>query len=1017
MNLSEESCITSRSFDQVQITRLLLNLVHFNGTKSEYLRLLSGKLTEAGVPVFSINLFTDEPGGLNYSSSISAVPDNSTGTFIPFEDMTSPLKEALELFRTGKIITGPEEKNTPFPMEWDHRQYHEYYGSLPDSHERSVLLETPGSGYPVILPLIKEKSFYGTMEMLIPEKDTLPSSYPEDICLAAKLTAESCGMLLDPVIEKNYGGKSEAAFESAPDPAFIISPEGTIIEANRAFRNLAGLSASHARGRSCREVCSPLFQEEMCGACPLGDTFKTGGRAIREVTLAEDEPAAIYRITSTPVYNTEGTITAITETLINITDRVEEDKEIKQLNLKLEGELTRKIQILKDKERHLHTLVSTVHNIESGNKWPERLHHIIAGFMSLDACSVSLVIRNNDSLQIARIFPGKINEAMSRLLDSEIESSSFDIENHRENPFAVSVEMIQPIFFIGDEGIHDFFESCYPNTEAAVRDECAALLQGQSIIIFPLEAKDGAEGAIAVSASLEILESNFEYFQLLSSTVAVEIDRRKNAAVLAESEKRYRSLIESSKEMIVFCSREGKIRFSNRTFYNTTGHTKKDTVGTSLYDFLPAMEKEKVKRLVSTVIENASIADPGEIILKGSKGKDIWTEMTITRAADNGDNLHIAFRDISFRKNLETQLSDISTVQDQIIQTDMIGIVTTDLGGMITRWNSGAQAILGYGEIEVLGKNIREFIGPAHTIIDPVPFAGSGMSGPRHAREVTLNKRNNTTVAAMYAEQVMSDSAGRPILNVSFFFDITEKINLEAHSKELMRQLSQAQQVTILSLAKLTEYRDLETGTHLERIMKYTEILAHELSELDSYNSYITEEYILDLVSSCPLHDIGKVGIPDNILHKPGKLTNDEFDIMKNHTIIGGDTIRDAEEQLQSRSYLELGREIAYSHHEKWDGSGYPHGLKKEKIPLSARIVSVADVYDALISKRPYKDAYTHQTAASIIKKNGGTHFDPAIINAFTRCEPLFKEYSELAFQETSREGLYSRDIDDTELN
>ena len=913
--MSEESCITSRSLDQVQITRLILNLVHFNGTKNEFLRLLSEKLTEAGVPVFNINFFTNEPGGLRYSSSITAVPEESTGAFIPSEDLTSPLKEALELFTTGKIIAGPQEKDNSFPTEWDQRQYHEYYGSLPDSDERSALLDTPGSGYPVILPLIREKAFYGTMEILIPEEDTLPSPNPEDICLAAKLTAEACGMFLDPVIEKIYGGKSEAA-----------------------FRDMAGLSESPARAR--------------------------------------------------------------------------EDKEIKQLNQKLEGELTRKIQILKDKERHLHTLVSTVHNIEAGNQWPERLHHIIAGFMSLDARSVSLVIRKDDSLQVARVFPEKTNDAMTRFLDRELESSSFDIESHRENPFTLSVEMIQPIFFIGDEGIYDFFKSCYPNTGEAALNKCTALFEGQSIIIFPLETKDGAEGAIAVSASLEILENNFEYFQLLGSTAAVEIDRRKNAAVLAESEKRYRSLIESSKEMIVFCSREGKIHFSNRTFYNTTGHTKKHTVGTSLYDFLPAMEKEKVKKLISTVLENRSIADPGEIILKGSKGKDIWTEMTITRAADNGENLHIAFRDISFRKKLETQLSDISTVQDQIIQTDMIGIVTTDLSGMITRWNTGAQAMLGYGEIEVLGKNIREFIGQAHKIVDPVSFNDSAIPGAHHAREVTLKKRNNTTVAAMYAEQVMKDSAGRPILIVSFFFDITEKINLEAHSRELMRQLSQAQQVTILSLAKLTEYRDLETGTHLERIMKYTEILAHELSGLDSYSSYITEEYILDLVSSCPLHDIGKVGIPDNILHKPGKLTSDEFDIMKNHTIIGGDTIRDAEEQLQSRSYLELGREIAYSHHEKWDGSGYPHGLKEENIPLSARIVSVADVYDALISKRPYKDAYTHQTAVSIIKKTEGTHFDPSIIDAFARCEPLFEEYSEVAFQEVTREGLHSRDID-----
>lgn len=804
-----------------------------------------------------------------------------------------------------------------------------------------------------------------------------------------------------------------------PDPSFIVNREGIILEANSAFRKLVKRPEDSLKGICCKKACSGIIQGETWTECLIEETFDSEILHIREVTFTGETSPRFFRITGTPIKSESGQTTAVLRTMTEITERIREDREIKEINNRLEEELTRKINILKEKERHLHSLVETVHHIESGVEWSERLYRIIAGFTALDSKGIALVIRNNNTMEVARVFPGKINEELAPLLNCNPESISYNMSEHRENPFTVSAEMINPIFFIGEEGVRDFFSTSIPNITKEALSKCEKLFEGLSIIIFPLETKDGAEGAIAVSASLEILENNFEYFQLLSNTAAVEINRKNNAAVLEKSEKRYRSLIESSRDMIAFCNRDGEILFSNKTFYDKTGLSPDEAVGTSLYNLIPYGDKQKVENLITSVLDNSRLHEPKEIILKGNKNKNIWTEMTITRAADNGNNLHIAFRDISYRKNLETQLSDITTIQDQIIQTDMIGIVTTDLRGMISRWNSGAHEILGYSEIEALGKNISDFIVPAYRPVLHQHTLKTDTPEQHHAREIALRKNDGSTITAMYAEEVMKDSSGRPILIVSFFFDVTEKLSLEARSKELMRQLSQAQQVTILSLAKLTEYRDLETGSHLERIMKYTEILAQELSGVSGYANYISDEYILDLVSSCPLHDIGKVGIPDNILHKPGKLTREEFEIMKNHTIIGGDTIREAEEKLQSRSYLNLGREVAYSHHEKWDGSGYPQGLMKEEIPLSARIVAVADVYDALISKRPYKEAYDHGTAAEIIKKNGGSHFDPAITDAFTRCESLFEEYSEVAFQEVSREGFFSQeiDIDNNDLN
>ncbi len=187
----------------------------------------------------------------------------------------------------------------------------------------------------------------------------------------------------------------------------------------------------------------------------------------------------------------------------------------------------------------------------------------------------------------------------------------------------------------------------------------------------------------------------------------------------------------------------------------------------------------------------------------------------------------------------------------------------------------------------------------------------------------------------------------------------------------------------ILGLAKLAEYRDMDTGLHLERIREYGKLIAQELSLHPDYRGYITERYINDLFHSSILHDIGKVGVPDSILLKPGSLTPDEFDIIKRHATIGGDAISDIESKMNMKSFLTLGKEIAYYHHEKWDGTGYPKGLRETAIPLSARIVALADVYDALTSERPYKKAMSHKEASAVILEGRAKHFDPLIVDIF----------------------------------
>ena len=196
--------------------------------------------------------------------------------------------------------------------------------------------------------------------------------------------------------------------------------------------------------------------------------------------------------------------------------------------------------------------------------------------------------------------------------------------------------------------------------------------------------------------------------------------------------------------------------------------------------------------------------------------------------------------------------------------------------------------------------------------------------------------------------------------------------------------------VAIVSLSALAESRDNETGAHILRTQEYVKVLAEHLSLSDKHSSLLSPQYIELLYKSAPLHDVGKVGIPDNVLLKPGKLTDEEFEIMKGHPKIGAEALSIAEKQLGSSSFLRVAKEISLTHHEKWNGSGYPNQLSGEDIPLSGRLMALADVYDALISKRIYKPAFSHDKAKSIILEGNGTHFDPQVVDAFLAVEDKF---------------------------
>jgi putative two-component system response regulator len=196
--------------------------------------------------------------------------------------------------------------------------------------------------------------------------------------------------------------------------------------------------------------------------------------------------------------------------------------------------------------------------------------------------------------------------------------------------------------------------------------------------------------------------------------------------------------------------------------------------------------------------------------------------------------------------------------------------------------------------------------------------------------------------------------------------------------------------ITIFALAKLAESRDPETGAHLERVRTYCQLLANQLCSDEAFSARIESGFSQMIYLTSPLHDIGKVAIPDHVLLKPGRLSDREFEIMKTHTTLGAQTLESAVRAHPEASFLRMARDIALTHHEHWDGSGYPQGLKGEEIPLCGRLVALADVYDALTSKRVYKDAFAHDIAREIILRDSGKHFDPRVVEAFLATEHAF---------------------------
>jgi putative two-component system response regulator len=265
-----------------------------------------------------------------------------------------------------------------------------------------------------------------------------------------------------------------------------------------------------------------------------------------------------------------------------------------------------------------------------------------------------------------------------------------------------------------------------------------------------------------------------------------------------------------------------------------------------------------------------------------------------------------------------------------------------------------------------------------------------GLTGPELCRKVRHQDAGYVYVIMLTSRSGASNMAEAIAAGADEFLSKpVEAGELLVRVRTGMRLISlESREMALFALAKLAESRDNETGAHLERVREYARLLARAL--LAAGRPGVDEEFVRNIYLTSPLHDIGKVGIPDAVLLKPARLSDREFEIMKGHTTIGADTLDAVLKFNPGAQFLRMARDIALTHHEQWSGGGYPRGLVGEAIPLAGRIVALADVYDALTSKRVYKDAFPHEVARGIITDGAAKQFDPALVDVFLTLQPHF---------------------------
>jgi len=436
----------------------------------------------------------------------------------------------------------------------------------------------------------------------------------------------------------------------------------------------------------------------------------------------------------------------------------------------------------------------------------------------------------------------------------------------------------------------------------------------------------------------------------------------------------------------------GKIMSANPAFYKLIGKEPKSPIEdiASLYVYKEELEDKLIRLLDADFVFNLET----HLYMEDRTIKRVLDSSWVIRdPRGTVTGYTCQFKDISYLKNIEARLAISERNYAVLFDTILSSITIVDPLGRIVNWNYTAQELYGYSWEEVSGEYFDSVFRVNHgrPTISQIFELVDGNAGRYIEAEVPRRRKDGTDLFTYASYSSIKNTSGETIAYSVIEKDLTERVNLERKLKESFDRIRETQSATTLGFARLTEYRDKNTGKHLKRIREYTKVLATGLRSREKYKNYITDRYIEDLCLSSVLHDVGKVAIAESILLKAGRLDQKEFSRVKDHARMGGDALREVDAEIKRESFLTLGKEIAYYHHERWDGEGYPEGRRGDDIPLSARIVAAADVYDALTSDRPYKKAISHEEAMNTIIEGRSSQFDPEIVDVFLENQDSFR--------------------------
>ncbi len=527
--------------------------------------------------------------------------------------------------------------------------------------------------------------------------------------------------------------------------------------------------------------------------------------------------------------------------------------------------------------------------------------------------------------------------------------------------------------------------------------------QIQSILVLPVMVNGAFMGFVGFDSCVRErswTEEEIALLQTFVELVSKSIQKTQLENEAEQSRKNFDNFFNTIDDLLCIFDKSGRYLHVNETLKRKTGYSQEELIGQSITMLHASNRTAEASAVIERIINGTE--QYCHIPVQTKSGEQFPVETRVCKGEWDG-------RPAYFGVTKDTTMLEFTAEKfSRAFENSslMMAIVDTETGAHI-EVNDLYCRTLGYMRDEIIGKTPIELNIPASpvftllaqkTIAEKIPFIRQEVeiqdkSGAKHTVIISVNPIH----------------IGVQSCEVVSMLDITERKKMEQELKrynenleelvsDKVQDIADALWGTINSLVRLAETRDDITGGHLRRLSESCRVVASVLSFSSVYSEQINYEFIVNIQQASMLHDIGKVGIPDSILLKSGKLTREEFEQMKKHTTIGAQTLTEACPRYQENSIFKMAVEIAASHHERWDGKGYPEGLKGNQIPLAAQIVAICDVYDSLRSTRTYKPPYTHETSLAEIRRECGTHFSHALCDAFFNCSEelrrIYESYS-----------------------